>query len=209
MSTVSFRSLQQRLDQIHDVLYEAPGNLYIKNLRGSYIYVNQNQLRDIGYGSLAAVEGMTDFDSPWQEYAPLLIKNDETAFIQKQCTGYEALRDCGGRFYVVRSQKKRFYVDDCLVGVWGNSLEVPLDELKNANHFSTATQFIDIKRRNQLILTPRQKEVLYAVLQGCKPKMIGAKLGVSRRTVEHHIQALKDENGYHSIQDILLNVRAI
>jgi DNA-binding NarL/FixJ family response regulator len=49
------------------------------------------------------------------------------------------------------------------------------------------------------VLSPREREVLIAIAQGLANKEIGARLGISTRTVEAHRQALMKKLGIHTV----------
>lgn len=86
---------------------------------------------------------------------------------------------------------------------------IPLAVVANAQRLAGDVEFVDLRMQRELQLTNRQREVLHALLNGYCVKQIASRLMISKRTVEHHLQAIKTENQLKSIQDILLNVRAI
>ncbi len=52
-------------------------------------------------------------------------------------------------------------------------------------------------------LTGRQKECLYLLLQGFSAKMIAQKLGLSSRTIETHIEGIKNRLGCFRKSEII------
>jgi DNA-binding CsgD family transcriptional regulator len=52
--------------------------------------------------------------------------------------------------------------------------------------------------RDMFHVSPRQGEILELVATGLPDKAIAVRLGVSRRTVEAHLQRLYDEHGLHT-----------
>lgn len=56
----TYKALQNRLEQIDEVMSDAPGNFFIKDLKGRYLYYNKNVEMLAGGGML----GKTDFHTP-------------------------------------------------------------------------------------------------------------------------------------------------
>jgi DNA-binding CsgD family transcriptional regulator len=46
--------------------------------------------------------------------------------------------------------------------------------------------------------TPREAEILRLVAEGLSNKQIGARLGISPRTIQSHLSRLFDRNGLHT-----------
>jgi DNA-binding CsgD family transcriptional regulator len=81
--------------------------------------------------------------------------------------------------------------------------------LNNRTELTETTEFVDIKRQYLLTLTRRQKQTLYWLLRGHSAKMTAARLSISHRTVEHHVENIKNNNHYKSTREIMLNVRFV
>ncbi len=201
--------LNQHLDTIHDVMYDSPGYFYIKDLRGNYIYINQNGLQDSVSGRGFTLIGKTDHYAPWEEFANLYRSNDLDV-LSKHSTikTQQPLTKHHKQTIIITTHKKPFYCNDQLVGICATSLEVPLHTLSTEFTLSATTQFIDVTAGTTLKLTPKQKMTLGHLLKGITAKQIAERLQVSRRTIEHHIEFIKDKLDYHTTKEILLNIRA-
>jgi len=52
----------------------------------------------------------------------------------------------------------------------------------------------------QYLISPREQEVLQALVEGLTPKQIALRLGVHNRTVAAHLKSLKDKLGAHTVE---------
>lgn len=69
--------------------------------------------------------------------------------------------------------------------------------------------YINISKKLPLTLTTKQCACLNLLLKGLTAKQIANNLNISFRTVQHHIDAIKDNNNLGSTKEILLHVKAI
>ena len=60
-----------------------------------------------------------------------------------------------------------------------------------------------------LDITMKQKRVLFYLLKGFTAKEIADRVCSSKRTIEHHIEAIKDSQGYASSRELCLYVCAL
>jgi PAS domain-containing protein len=203
-------SLQHRLDQLDTTLSDVPGYFFIKSVDGRYIYLNQAMRHASSCGSGFELLGKRDEAAPWERYAPIYNDNHKKVLAANcDLRQQDPFRRADKHIEIVVVHLKPFHYDGQLVGVFGNSLSVPFDQLERAVCFSQVKAYIDIRKKWELILTERQKEVLFWLLKGSSAKLIAARLHISKRTVEHHLEAIKAENGYTTLKDILLFVRAV
>ena len=114
------------------------------------------------------------------------------------------VRDANCQYHLMVSNQP-----DMAQAVGQRAAVIPLVAVTNAPCLANDVEFVDLRLQRELQLTQRQREVLHALLSGYCVKQIASRLAISKRTVEHHLQAIKTENQLKSIQDILLNVRAI
>lgn len=56
--------------------------------------------------------------------------------------------------------------------------------------------------KSQIVLTPRQKQVVSAVLSGLTNREIAEKLGISRRTVEVHRATAMGKYNVHNVAQL-------
>lgn len=204
------RSLQRELDRVHEVMFDTPGNYYIKDLTGHYIYLNQNSLDAIGCKNSTAPLGKTDLALPWAKYAQIYQKNDRKISDHNQSLAFqEPSADYQESLLIMCSQKKPFFHRGEIVGVAGISIAIPHAKLTHSPLFHTQGIYIDKRDKRKLILSGRQREVIYWIMQGLPARKIAQQLSISSRTVEHHITNIREANDYRSLKEILLNVQAL
>lgn len=107
----------------------------------------------------------------------------------------EAFR-CGGSGYVLKQSAG----EELISAIWhvlqGNEYVTPL----------VATESIPGKgneRSQTLRLTPRQREVLQLIIEGCTMKEIALKLGISTRTAESHKYEMMEGLGVESNAELI------
>ena len=205
-NVTAYQSLQNQLDSIDMVMRDAPGNFFIKDLKGRYLYHNMSVEGLAGESLL----GKTDVNTPWAEYAALCQENDKQALQSKNCLAIQEIGEIHNKkIKIFSSQKQRFYLDEKLVGVWGMSIEIPFQLLNSDPLLSQKTVVVDVKKACVVALTDRRKEVLYWTLKGYSAKAVGNRLGLSKRTVESHLLTIKDVNGYNSLKEMKMDLRVI
>ena len=186
---------------------DAPGYLSVKDLKGNFLYVNKNILYDSDC-TYQDILGKTDFDTPWQEYAGIYEKQ-----LKKIRSGHGAQKNRWptkmrkDEVKIIVSHAKPLYQGNELVGVFSVSLEVPMVGCDAITRFSESVHFFDVHHGGVLLLTIKQKEVLYWLLKGLSSKVISEEMGLSRRTVEHHIETIRNNGHYGSTKEILVSVR--
>ena len=204
IDVTSYKLLQNKLDAIHELMYESPGNFYIKDLRGRYLFLN------VGVSNHADCDllGKTDFDAPWGEYAGWYQKCDSRAIVSSDCVKiHELLKDHEKNVMCVSTHKKPFYSNGELIGACGVTLEIPVSSLNADVVLTEKTTFIDVSAKSELVLTGRQRQILYWVLRGYSVSSVANHLCISFRTVEHHLAAIRESNAYTSLKEVLLHVR--
>jgi DNA-binding NarL/FixJ family response regulator len=199
--------LDKQLEGIHGTMYHSPGFFFIKDCLGRYRYLNKNMLENANLIGIDCVLGKTDKDTPWEEYALLYQKADN--YVLKNESRWEKreiIKSHTGFVKPLVTQKTPFYYRGELHGVYGISLEIPDSSFNKNQPLTEDSQFIDLKRRKELTLTKQQKQTIHWVLQGLSSKEIARALNISYRTVEHHINGIKENNNYSSLKQVLLNV---
>jgi DNA-binding CsgD family transcriptional regulator len=201
-------SLQRELDRIDAVMYDSPGNYFIKDLRGCYLYFNNNSLNIIGRNH--SFLGKTDTALPWAEYYHLYREADQRVVQVNQTLNFtEPLINQKKQMSFASVQKKPFYHQGQVIGVAGVSIEVSQTEFNNNRLLVNTQTYIDNRNKRKLNLSKRQSEVLYWILQGLSAREAAKKLHVSSRTVEHHVTNIRETNDFSSLKDMLLHVRAL
>ena len=209
-SSIKNASLSKQIEIIFQQMHDSIGNFFIKDMQGRYICFNANFLQTTSVQQKSMLLGKTDYELPWIEYAESLRKNDLIAIESRSNIKLlEVVCGADSAIKVYSVYKEPFYHNNEVVGVVGLSLEIPLSLLQNTIVLSSTTCFIDLKRRKSLRLTMRQKEILLQLIRGYTAKDVANYLSISHRTVEHHIVAIKSNNKYASLREIVTNVRAV
>jgi DNA-binding CsgD family transcriptional regulator len=204
------KSINNHIDRVISSMYNSMGNFYIKDQNGHVLGSNHNQLSSLGYSCLSQVIGKTVLDTPWKNFGHQIITNDQVVLEQEKPMQFiEYMGSWDNKVALFVSHKQPFYHDNELIGTCGTSLTIPLEQLQNNTPFSNRTAFIDIKKEQFIAVKNHQRRSLHLLLQGWSAKEIAKELGQSPRTIEHHLEYIKQKNGYHSIKDMLLFARVI
>ena len=151
--------------------------VFIKNLKGHYLWANQFFInKSAGLCSLHDIYNKKDHHFPWHEYASELLTNDEKLVDQRNpISAYETITRHDGTAIRIVSKKSPLYDKHMqLVGLLGISVELP----------------------NPLLcgrLTPREYEVGRLLCEGLTDKQAAKVLAVSPRTIEAHINNVKQK----------------
>jgi DNA-binding NarL/FixJ family response regulator len=109
----------------------------------------------------------------------------------------EAFR-CGGVGYVLKQSAGEELVACIRQVLAGNKYVTPLIATEWAEDLSKRTN-----DAQKLTLTPRQREVLQLVIEGCTMKEIATRLGISTRTAESHKYEMMEGLGVQSTAELI------
>jgi len=109
----------------------------------------------------------------------------------------EAFR-CGGMGYVLKQSAGEELIQAIRQVLAGHKYVTPL----------VATEWVQdlseqINEKQRLTLTPRQREVLQLVIDGCTMKEIATRLGISTRTAESHKYEMMEGLGVESTAELI------
>jgi DNA-binding NarL/FixJ family response regulator len=109
----------------------------------------------------------------------------------------EAFR-CGGNGYVLKQSAGEDLIDAIRQVLSGQKYVTPL----------IASEWVEnlagqVDRTQKLTLTPRQREVLQLVIEGCTMKEIAHRLGISTRTAESHKYEIMGGFGVDSTAELV------
>jgi DNA-binding CsgD family transcriptional regulator len=153
---------------IHEKLH-----VFTKNKAGLSQSINQQVIKAFGLKTADDFLGRSDFDLPGQEkYAPSWIENDCRVMARKEAEILLESANCGGQIQWFRSYKAP------LIGQKGNVIGIlgvcqPIHE------------------SSLIPLAPQQIACLKYLAMGMTHKQIGIVLGLSPKTVEHYLDAVK------------------
>lgn len=187
----SSSSIDPDLDQLG-------GLVAYKTLDHQLLHVNQQCLDYTGFKKASDLEGKTDSDLVWSQYAEIYHQHESDAL---QSIVYGAIQpsiDKDGRFFLFFNNKYPWRNEHGrLLGVFCHAQEITSmaflkkiyqfslgDELNLKNPYAAYHPLLDV-------ITNREAEVLFFVVRGKTAQAIGDRLCISKRTVEHHIDNLK------------------
>jgi DNA-binding NarL/FixJ family response regulator len=109
----------------------------------------------------------------------------------------EAFR-CGGSGYVLKQSAGEELIAGIRQVLAGHKYVTPLIATEWAEDVSKRVQ-----GSQKLLLTPRQREVLQLVLEGCTMKEIATRLGISTRTAESHKYEMMEGLGVANTAELI------
>lgn len=171
-----------------------PGNVYWMDINHIYLGCNNNQLKSFGLKRFEFVGQLSSnvlkrFTDPSQ-----VVENDSRVLstLKEQICIEEA--DINNQYRTYISQKNPiFSSDNKCIGMMGISMDVSDKASRKHGEWlidsiNTYNAIKDLPK-----LTRRQAQCLHYVIHGFSIKDIASKLGLSPRTVEMHINILKDK----------------
>ncbi len=187
-------------------LLSTPGKVHVywKNENGLYLGCNDLSAERANLSSRTEIIGISDCDIPYNVWhlAKLqdieVMHSKETKYFFNTAT-YNNFPDFIDYFTI---KSPLFNQDNKLVGVFGISYYLSETDTKNklaallCSDISVETSKIhnalsNIHAGKELCLSKRQAECLFYLVRGMTYKQIANVIGLSHKTVEHHIQTLK------------------
>ena len=197
-----------KIETIYECIYELPGLHYLTALNGSLLAVNRNIIIEAGVSD-SQILGRSVFCEASRMFEAMYRRLDNVAKQQERVAkGYEVCASYDGRVFSVLTHKKPVYHNGQLFAVLGCSLESPAPAESTNETFTPDTIFFDSSRGAVLNVTAKQGRILFYLLKGMTAREIADCIFLSKRTVEHHIEAIKDTQGYASSRDLCLSICA-
>lgn len=109
----------------------------------------------------------------------------------------EAFR-CGGAGYVLKQSAGEDLIFAIREVLAGHKYVTPLIATEWAQELHE-----QIGEKQKLTLTPRQREVLQLVIEGCTMKEVATRLGISTRTAESHKYEMMEDLGVDSTAELI------
>ena len=198
-------------------LFALPYSVYLLDLKGATLNINEIGARICGFNSPIDAIGKTIFDVSMEDNAKDLLDNCESVLKQESVKIFDEFnRRFDGRYLHFLSIKfpcyDSFYQ---LQGTLGISIvlgEHPLAEaitqLTDLGLLPKSTpQDQSIKLNlGSITLTPREKECIEYTVKGFTAKQIAQKLFISPRTVEEYLNQLKLKLEVGSKQELIQKV---
>jgi DNA-binding CsgD family transcriptional regulator len=194
-----------------DLLASIPASVYCKGRKGEYLEVNKLFLYCTEATRESEALGKTDRDLLWGEQADFLMRNDQEVMVTgKAKIAVESCHSFGKVMRVYLSHKMPLLDrEGKITGVVGLSFLLANAKtvyrwLRNAGMIVSSEQIEQlITVSEKAVLTRKESDILRLVLRGRSAREIGDIIHRSPRTVEHHIENIKNKSGISSKADLI------
>lgn len=200
-------------DELHilaeTALPELPFHLYSKDRKGIFLHCNDATARTAGYDSANELRGCTDYDLCLPATAAAVSSVDASIIYSGQPQLLiENVKLLNGREFSTFSFKLPLRTEMAKIsGIFGLSFVIKqekllayIDQIADINH--PCAESIHTAHGKQ-ILTYRQQECLFYLVKGMTIKQIASELTLSPRTIEHHIESIKNKLQCHSRSELI------
>lgn len=174
-----------------------PSYLFYKDTHSVFLGCNLHFAKLVGLKSPHEIRGKTDFDLPWADsYAKLYREGDQAVLDGLMMDNVlEPQRQTNGSIMTVLLNKLSLMNQAGeKIGIVGSYREI------------TEKSTYDDEDFFKKILSPKQLECLIYLAKGMTTKRIASSMNISGRTVDSHIEKLKEKLDCYSKQDLLTKV---
>lgn len=182
------KSIEQLFAQTDDIKCVAS----IKNLHNIISTINKDipdiVLMDIGLPDISGIEGVRTIKNNFNQILILMFtvfEDDEKIF--------EAIRE-GASGYLLKKTRPTEIIEAIRELYLGGSPMSPSVARKVLQHFQSASPF----KENEFSLSVREKEIVFALVDGLSYKKIAEKYYLSVHTVRKHISSIYQKLHVHS-----------
>jgi DNA-binding CsgD family transcriptional regulator len=187
-----------------------PFHIYYKDLDGKYLACNDTQAITLGFRSGVDLLGLTDFDMCAESCARILRMTDQSIIMQeKPRMLIENVMTLNNETFKTFSCKLPLRTStNKISGIFGLSFIINIDELQaglfkpDACNTSASRTYQNLQTGIEQ-LTQRQEECLFCLVKGMTIKQIANELALSPRTVEHHIESIKNKLRCNSRSELI------
>ncbi len=207
----------QQVAQSH--LDALPGNIFIKDTQSRYLYANQAHSQLVGFDNFHSLldAGGTDYDSPNEAalLADRMIAEDQRVMANNAALKFlKGYRDKNANWHILLGEKKPFHnTHGGIQGVSSNCQNVTDNPLMNfatiigndEKRFGRCAGFCYYIAHKSAVfnLSKRQTECLYYLVRGFTAPEIATRLGLSKRTVESHLDETKHKLACNSKSELI------
>ena len=195
------------LKEIAQLCHHVPGlALWEKDLESIYQNSNLTFSNLCGFKKIESIFQISDYNIPCKisESAEIWQKNDRKVILAKEAIQFFEILIYSDRKrrQFLTTKIPKFNEKNAIIGTYGHSLDVSdmfsqlanaLNQKEKKNNFSVPQRAYIIGPNPGFHLTFRQSECLFFVLRGRTNKEIAKILNLSFRTIECHIEELKDK----------------
>jgi DNA-binding CsgD family transcriptional regulator len=173
---------------------------YSKNLNSEYLDCNEFVAQHINLASSRDIRGRTDKEFGWSDQRVAFLRKHDLSVINKQtfnCLLEDPFTNAKGQKMQLLSYKAPLYKGDKLIGITGISIDVQSLNLDNKNPTKALINHLNEKFSN------RESQVLYYLIRGRTALEIGKILKISKRTVEHYLNNIKNDLGVSTRSELI------
>jgi DNA-binding CsgD family transcriptional regulator len=187
------------LDFINQDAENMPGIVFVKDTKSRFLFSSAELAKQAGVNSPSKLVELTDFDTPWAEFAEQFQIDDARVFQGETIQKFDPFINHHGEHGFLLVTKQPVVRKNEIIGVIGNAQLVS----STIQSSLLALQYQDKKltnikskyeiKSNYPELTKRESEILYHLIRYYSAKLVGQKLNISPRTVEKHIEFIKEK----------------
>jgi DNA-binding CsgD family transcriptional regulator len=205
------KNLHHASVSLEDLVQHLPGLIVVMDENSKFILSNRNTALDFGYSTESSMLGVDahGMKCPAAECADEFIKQDKLVMAtEKELSILDIHEYARGDHKLLLTKKKPFYQNNQLAGTICHCMEIDSVNLqritatliqqdkaylpKSNKHERSYTVGVLHGEKN---LSPRESECLFYLLRGKTMKEIGKALSISPRTVETHLEHIKQKLG--------------
>lgn len=206
-------------DFYRTVLDQIPGLIFVVDIPDSrFIYVNQYTAKLCGYESVDSALGITahDMRCPAAECADEYLAQDRLVIQRdEELTLLDIHTYADNNHKMLLTKKRPLRFSGQIYGMICQSIELQSDifakvcsaltsldkKYHTKSHANERTYTMDVSLKTNS-LTKREGDCIYYLLRGCTNKQIAARLQLSPRTIETHMEKIKSKTGAISRSEI-------
>lgn len=207
---------------IESVLATSTAKVYWKAIDGKYLGVNDSFLEFAEFSSHDEITHFTDRELRWNDFAPLMVKNDQVIVKQETVNTFiEPSINCdGSKIHFLSHKLPLRGLRTKVVGSLGFSYQIEqtswdrerLEEVTlmlGANAADKVIGFILAHQQKIHQLSQRQLDCLFHLSKGKTMKEIARTLSLSPRTIEHYIEHTKIKLDCYTREELFAKVLTI
>ncbi len=179
-----------------EILSALPANVYWHDLDNIYRGCNAMQLKSLGlqYSDIIGKDMSRVLSAFTPDYAEIADNDLKVMAKQKEFIYFESAIVAGKAYNYISKKVPLYDANQQLIGLFG--LSVDITSQQSRKHKEWLIDSMDnrlFSRSENPTLTKRQQQCLYYVIRGYSARDIGTMMGLSKRTIEMHIDILKDK----------------
>lgn len=197
------------LDFLNQNAENIPGIVFIKDTTSRFLFSSTELAKQAGLHSPAKLVELTDFDTPWERFAEQFQIDDARVFRGETIQKFDPFINYRGEHSFLLVTKQPLVRENKVIGVIGNAQLVS----SATQNSLLALQYQDKKltevkskyeiKSNYQTLTKRESEILFLLIRYYSAKLVSQKLNISPRTVEKHIEVIKEKFNIRSKNQLI------